>query len=234
MYCTELHFLATIGGMSETRRTPTLLTIVRLLPMVALVAVSTAIIIRSGPGAITAQIRSLDAYSLATVAILMALFLLKSVSFGLPYTLLYLAIGHLYPLPIALLINTIGIVVNMQIPYLVGRYASIGFVDRLLERASFIQRFKGSDGQHPIWFAFLVKFIGVVPHEITNLMLGSLKVPWTSYVIGGVLGLLPGMLATTIAGSSIGEPTSIRFISSALVVVGLLALSVYLARSANE
>ena len=89
--------------------------LVRMIPLVLVVVLATIVVVRSGPAAITAYIQSYRDNVALTLTVIMALFLFKSVSFGLPYTVLYLAVGHLFPLPVAMLVNVVGIAVNMQI-----------------------------------------------------------------------------------------------------------------------
>ncbi len=204
--------------------------VLRLAPLLIVVALATVVVVRSGPAAITAYIESYRENALVTAAVILALFLFKSVSFGLPYTVLYLAVGHIFSLPAALALNVIGIAVNMQIPYFIGRYGNFAAVERLLHRAQFVQEFTQRENNRPLVFSFLVKFIGVVPHEITNLLLGTLSIPYPKYLIGGILGLLPGMVATTVAGANLTNPRSIEFILAVAVFLALMLLSYYLSR----
>lgn len=200
------------------------------IPLVVVVVLATVVVVRNGPAAIAAYIQTYRTNAAVTVTVIMGLFLFKSVSFGLPYTVLYLAVGHIFSLPAALLINVVGIAVNMQIPYVVGRYGNFTFIERTLHRASFVQQYSQDDDKNPLLFSFLVKFIGVVPHEITNLLLGTLQIPYPGYLVGGILGLLPGMVATTVAGSYLSDPRSVQFVMAVTVFLGVLLLSYYLSR----
>lgn len=220
--------------MSDDREATVAIKIVRVAPLLLLVVAATVVVVRSGPAAITAYIQTYRENALLTALVIMGLFLFKSVSFGLPYTVLYLAVGHLYSLPVALLINVVGIAVNMQIPYLVGRYGNFTFIEDLLHRFSFVQQYSQKDEKRPIIFAFLVKFIGVVPHEITNLLLGTLELPYLGYLIGGILGLLPGMVATTVAGAYVTDPRSVQFVMAVMVFFVVLFLSYYLSKRMKE
>ncbi|HZJ88041.1 MAG TPA: VTT domain-containing protein [Sphaerochaeta sp.] len=219
--------------MSEEKsRKP--LRLLRFAPMVLIVVLATLIVVIKGPAALTGYVELYKDNLFVTTLLFFGLFLFKSVSFGLPYTVLYIAIGHIYPLPIALLINVVGIAINMQIPYFVGRYGSFDAIDTLLEKAAFVRNFKEQSDSSEVVFAFLVKFIGVVPHEITNLLLGTLEIGYISFMIGGIGGLLPGMIATTIAGDSLRNPFSLQFVGSIAAVVGLLLFSFYLSRRIKD
>lgn len=220
--------------MQEDSKMPRAVKVVRVAPLLLVVVLATTVVLRSGPAAIRAYIESYRENAALTALVILALFLFKSVSFGLPYTVLYLAVGHIFTLPIALALNVIGIAVNMQIPYFLGRYGNFSFIERLLHRARFVQDFSQRDGNHPLIFSFLVKFIGLVPHEITNLLLGSLDIPYGRYLLGGILGLLPGMITTTVAGASMADPTSIQFILAVLAFALVMALSYYLSRRTRK
>ncbi|MDX9914595.1 MAG: VTT domain-containing protein [Sphaerochaeta sp.] len=220
--------------MQDDSKIPRAVKVLRAAPLVLVVALATTVVLRSGPTAIRSYIESYRENAALTALVILALFLFKSVSFGLPYTVLYLAVGHLFTLPIALALNIIGIAVNMQIPYFLGRYGNVAFIERLLHRARFVRDFSQRDDNHPLIFSFLVKFIGVVPHEITNLLLGSLDIPYGRYLVGGILGLLPGMVTTTVAGASMADPTSIQFILAVLAFALVMALSYYLSRRTRK
>ncbi|MDY0303424.1 MAG: VTT domain-containing protein [Sphaerochaeta sp.] len=204
--------------------------LVRMIPLVLVVVLATIVVVRSGPAAITAYIQSYRDNVALTLTVIMALFLFKSVSFGLPYTVLYLAVGHLFPLPVAMLVNVVGIAVNMQIPYFVGRYGHFSFIERAIHKAPFVQRYSEREEKNPLVFSFFVKFIGIVPHEITNLLLGTLKIPYFRYLAGGILGLLPGMIATTVAGCYMTDPRSLQFILAVIAFFAVLFFSYYLSR----
>ena len=55
--------------------------------------------------------------------VLLALFALKSISVVIYSGILYAASGILFSLPIAIIINVIGTVIMVTIPYLIGRKA---------------------------------------------------------------------------------------------------------------
>ncbi|MFA7370972.1 MAG: VTT domain-containing protein [Sphaerochaetaceae bacterium] len=214
--------------MDSSRKKGVILKIVRALPLVVIVVVFTLFVVKNGVAAIDNLVETFYERVWLTTFAFLALFLVKSVSFGLPYTLLYLGIGSIYPLGWALVLNTVGIMVNMQIPYFVGRYATTGITERVLSRFPQFANFQLSESNSSVFIAFLVKFIGLLPHEITNLFLGSLKIPYWPYLVGGVLGLMPGMAATTLLGSNLHQPRSPIFIITVIVIVLLILFSLLL------
>jgi uncharacterized membrane protein YdjX (TVP38/TMEM64 family) len=154
-----------------------------------------------------------------TTAIILSLFALKSVSFGLPYALLYFTVGTIYPLHIALILNVVGIVINIQIPYFLGRNKGNTYVDSMVIKFPFLSKILILKDRSQFIFTFVVKLIGKIPHEITNLMLGSLHIAWPTYVLASILALLPTMVSTTLMAKNYQEPSSPIFIISLIIFI---------------
>ncbi|MGD1833805.1 MAG: TVP38/TMEM64 family protein [Sphaerochaetaceae bacterium] len=161
----------------------------------------------------------------ATTVIFMLLYALKSVTFGLPYVLLYFTIGTIYPLYIALLLNIIGTIVNLQIPYFLGYKRGNGYVDSIQKRFPFLGRILEMKDKSQFAFTFIVKIIGKIPHEITNLMLGSLHISWPVYISATILALLPTMISTTLMAKNYQQPGSPVFIIAAVIFLATPVIS---------
>jgi len=202
----------------------------RIAPLVLVGALITWFVVKNGPSTISVLVERSTDNPWITALAFMALFLLKSVSFGLPFALLYIGVGSVYPLGWALVVNIAGIVVNMQIPYFLGRHMGDAHVQRLLARYPALHRFESFSKHSSLLFSFTTKFIGKIPHEITNALLGALKIPYASYIVGSLLGLAPTMVATTIVGNTLTEPGSPMFIISLVAIIVLIAISFILFR----
>lgn len=216
--------------MKTTKLKPVVLKILRIAPLALAGVLITVFVVKNGPSAISVLVERSSEKPWLTLFAFMALFLLKSVSFGLPFAVLYIGVGSVYPLGWALLINIVGIVVNMQIPYFLGRYMGDSYVQRLIARYPVLYRFESFSKRSSLLFSFTVKFIGKIPHEITNTLLGSLKIPYIPYIVGGILGLAPTMVATTMVGNNITEPGSPAFILSLVAIIVLIIISLVLFR----
>ena len=216
--------------MKTTKLKPVVLKILRIAPLALAGVLITVFVVKNGPSAISVLVERSSEKPWLTLFAFMALFLLKSVSFGLPFAVLYIGVGSVYPLGWAIIINIVGIVVNMQIPYFLGRYMGDSYVQRLIARYPTLYRFESFSKRSSLLFSFSIKFIGKIPHEITNTLLGSLKIPYISYIVGGILGLAPTMVATTMVGNNITEPGSPAFILSLVAIITLTIISFVLFR----
>ena len=164
-----------------------------------------------------------------TTAIVFFLFALKSVSFGLPYALLFATAGAIYPLFLAILVNLVGIYINIQIPYFVGRRRGAAFVLYTREKFPFIEKFYAISANSHFLFTFIIKLIGKIPHEITNLFLGALKIHYVSYIFASLLALLPTMLSITLMAKNYDDPSSPVFIVSLAIflIMPIISFIIY-------
>jgi uncharacterized membrane protein YdjX (TVP38/TMEM64 family) len=158
----------------------------------------------------------------------MLLFAVKSVSLGIPFAFLYITVGGLFPLVWALLINLVGILVNLQAPYWFGRSRGKDRLESLSQKYPQFARLVGLGGRNGFAISFMVKFIGKIPHEITNALLGAIGIPYPAYLGGAMLGLLPVMVTSTLVGRSLENPDSVSFIVPVVVLVVLTICSLLL------
>ncbi len=162
---------------------------------------------------------------LITTAILFLLFAVKSVTFGLPYALLFATVGAIYPLIWAIIVNIVGIYINIQIPYFVGRHRGEVFVIYTREKFPLIEKFYTISEKSEFLFTFIIKIIGKIPHEITNLFLGALKISYLSYIFASLIALFPTMLSITLIAKNYDEPDSPVFIISLVVFLIMPVIS---------
>ena len=164
------------------------------------------------------------------VCTLLLLFALKSATIFFPLVALELASGHLFPTPIALLVNLLGLLIVLTIPYWIGRFSGIEAIGKLVEKypkfASILDKQQGSS----FFLCFFFRIINCLPGDVVSMYLGATRTPFFQNLLAGTLGLLPGMVLTTLLGASIQEPTSPMFwISITLkAAFALSSLLVYL------
>ena len=92
--------------MKTTKRKPLVLKILRIAPLALAGVLITMFVVKNGPSAISVLVERSSEKPWLTLFAFMALFLLKSVSFGLPFAVLYIGVGSVYPLGWAIIINT--------------------------------------------------------------------------------------------------------------------------------
>lgn len=154
---------------------------------------------------------------LGAALVLLLLFALKSLTVFFPLVLLYLACGIQFTHPVAICISILGLAVAMTIPYLLGRFSGREYSLALCSRYPKLQSLHRLQDQNRFFLSFLLRAVGVLPCDIVSLYMGSTGVPYPSYLLGGLLGSLPDIIATTILGAELYNPGSPLFLGFLLL-----------------
>ena len=157
--------------------------------------------------------------------ILLLLYALKSLSVAFPIAALEVVTGIVFPLPIALLLNSIGIVIVLTIPYYIGRFSGHDLADQIIGRNKWLGRINEYQSKNAFFVSFLLRVVAILPGDIVSMYLGASGIRFPQFLAGCFLGALPRMIAFTIAGASIMNPNSPVFIISAVLSVLLAVIS---------
>jgi uncharacterized membrane protein YdjX (TVP38/TMEM64 family) len=96
-----------------------------------------------------------------------------------------------------------GVLVAALASYVAGTVVSVNTVRRMagprLNRVKRLLRRRG------IVAVTIVRLVPVAPFIVVNIVMGALRIPVHHYLIGTGLGMLPGMLATTVLGDQLTD-----------------------------
>lgn len=145
------------------------------------------------------------------VASIIVLYAIKSVSIFLPLIVIKIAVGAMYPPLIAILINSIGICVSFIIPYFIGRKSKGEFTQKLVEKHPKVAKILYPNEDKQFFICFLLRSIYFLPSDIVSMFLGARKIPMHKYILGGLFGMMPSIITTTLMGSSIKNISSPMF-----------------------
>ncbi len=152
--------------------------------------------------------------------VIWGIFALKSMSLFFPMLIIIAATGTIFPnVFLAVLINTAGIIIQITIPYMIGRFAERDFVERLLNKNMKAGRLREIKSKNEWFLAYFLRVINILPCDLVSLFMGSTGFGYMKYYIGSVLGILPGMVATTVLGAKITDPSSPEFLIAASVEI---------------
>ena len=155
-------------------------------------------------------------------ALLMLVFYaVKSVSFVFPIAVLQLAVGHLFSTGTALLVNFLGRAVTLAIPYWMGRFSGSSMVENLISKYPKLKTVVDYQNGNPLYISFFMRTLN---------FLGAVKIPFGIYMLGGMLGTLPGVILATIFGANIKNPGSPAFWLSAVLLVMISVFSILIHR----
>ncbi|HHY81728.1 MAG TPA: TVP38/TMEM64 family protein [Clostridiales bacterium] len=163
---------------------------------------------------------------LLAAAFFILLFAVKSLIFVIPIPLLYISVGLIFDPAAAFVVNVIGMIVCTAVPYWIGRFSGAGFFQKLIKKYPKIQILDTFQHDNQWFFSFMVRVVGFLPCDAVSAILGALKVGFWKYISGTVVGMMPGLIATTMVGITITNPQSPAFIFSCILTVLVSAGSV--------
>ncbi len=166
--------------------------------------------------------------SLLAAVVMLALFALKSISVVIYGSALYAASGLLFPLPAAVLVNLMGTVIMVSIPYSVGAANGAEMLENLFRKHPKAAMLKSLRAGSDFFFALLVRLLGVLPGDLVGAYMGASGVKYPAYLAGTVLGMLPSMITFPLMGMNIRRVGSPEFLISAGIQVAMSILSVIL------
>ena len=78
---------------------------------------------------------------------------------------------------------------------------------------------------HYLFLSFFLRVIYLLPGDIVSMYFGSVRGPYLTCLLGGLLGGLPSLLAATLLGASVSQPGSPAFWLALGITAGVSVLS---------
>ncbi len=151
---------------------------------------------------------------LLAAAVLLLLYAFKSLSVILFIYILYAAAGILFPLPVAIVLNLAGTAIAVSIPFFIARSGGADAVDTLMRRYPKLDFIRTLQIRNDLFLTFLIRVMGIFSCDIVSMYFGLMRVRYGHYLLGCLLGYLPYIVAVTVLGMSITDPSSPAFVWS--------------------
>lgn len=133
--------------------------------------------------------------------------------------------GHIYDRETAILVNLLGLIVVMSVPYLIGKHIGSEKMAKLIEKYPKINTLLQVQDDNEMAFCFMLRACCVPPADIVTMYLGASGVVYSTNVIGGVLGSFPSMILHTFLGANIRNPESPAFWQTLILNIAWVLLS---------
>lgn len=168
------------------------------------------------------------------VLLLLLFFALKSLTFVMPISVLYLASGVIFPSALAVLVSTLGLAITITVPYWIGRYSGNDAVREIRRRYPKAEQVAEYQETNPFFACFITRIVGFLPADVVSLYFGACGLKYPLYLSAGVAGSLLSIVTTTLLGEKISNPFSVEFVvvlvCRILVSVGAVVLNYRLNR----
>lgn len=149
------------------------------------------------------------------IFIALLLFAIKGVVMFIPLSGLYLAVGAVMNDEIiAFLVNLTGIVICLSIAYFNGTKITMERAKEIYRKFPKIKMLDDFESENSLLFSFLIRIFGIVPCDVVSMYCGIKKIPYKEFLLGSVVGMIPGLILTGIIGANITDPLSVPFLGS--------------------
>ena len=177
-------------------------------------------------------IASADSLALAT-ALIMGVYFVKSFVFVVPASLIYIAVGIAFETWQALIINAVGIAIEVICTYYLGKFLGKDAVTKKLSGNKAGKKLLNMKSKNKNLMIFIARFTGV-PIDFTSLFMGAFDFRFLPYLIMSLLGLLPRVFVLTVIGDGFYDLIPMKYIIIAVIVAIPVGLAAFLIKKITD
>jgi phospholipase D1/2 len=141
-----------------------------------------------------------------------------------PITAMILVTAIIFGPVMGSLYSIVGSLVGAAVTYAIGRFLGQDFV-RKIAGAKW-QRLEQKIGQSGIVAVATLRLLPIAPFTVVNIISGAFKVPLRDYILGSLLGLLPGILITNLFAHQFTSAIRNPGIGAVLVLAVLIIITI--------
>lgn len=147
-------------------------------------------------------------YPLITSIAVIAAFAIKGVVVFMPYAVIAIAAMAMLPFPVALVTVIIGTIVNISVPYLIGRLTKDDWIQRILNQFPKIRPYYDST-ENLFLLSFTLRAMNL-SNEALGLLFGSAGLKYIPYMIANLVAIAPSAISYVILGKDLNIIESIQ------------------------
>ena len=166
----------------------------------------------------------------AAIATIWGVYLVKSVLFIIPASLIYISIGMAFDTWQACLISLVGIVLEVTVTYFLGLFLGGDYVNKLLAKSKGGQKILDMKFNDNFPAFLVIRALPVFPIDFVSLFWGASKAKFPRYFFASVIGIMPRVVLFTILGDGIYDYIPIHLIIKIVIFAIPVGVAVYLIR----
>lgn len=173
-----------------------------------------------------------DASASLAVAIctIEGVFLVKSVLFIIPASLIYISVGMAFQTWQAILINLAGIIIEVVVTYFLGLFLGGDYVNKLLAKSKAGRKILDMEINNKFPVLLGIRALPVFPIDFVSLFWGASKCKFPRYFFASVIGIMPRVILFTILGDGIYDYIPIHLLVKIVICAIPVGVVVYLTR----
>jgi Uncharacterized conserved protein len=158
--------------------------------------------------------------------VLLLLFALKSLSIFFFSGILYTASGLMFDLPVALLVNSLGLVVMLSEGYVMGRYFGSDLVGTIAEKYPKIEAILHLEDRRPFLFTLLLRMMKLINFDLGSIYMGASRAKFAPYAVASFISAIPDLILYAVVGGGISSLSPSMVIVAGVVYVCITVASV--------
>ncbi|MHC1750081.1 MAG: TVP38/TMEM64 family protein [Cellulosilyticaceae bacterium] len=147
----------------------------------------------------------------AAAGVILLLYTIKSILFFIPVQIMYIISGIIFSPLHAILINIIGLIIELTLTFYVGKFAGQELAHKIAEKSPRVKKAMQMSDKSNI-MVMVVRMIPIFPIEPLSVVFGAVEYSYVPYMIASLLGLMPGMIPFALMGNAAQNPLSKEFI----------------------
>lgn len=156
---------------------------------------------------------------LAAVLTVLGVYVLKGLVFVIPASLFYISVGMAFEPLTAVAVNLAGILLEVAVSYVFGRFLGGAYITKLLQSKKGGQRILEIQNKRSgAASVFVMRLLPVFPIDFVSLFLGGSKYPFVKYLLLSVAGIAPRVILFTLLGDTIYDYIPMRLIITLIVI----------------
>ena len=173
-----------------------------------------------------------DASSNMIIAIgtIWGVYLVKSVLFILPASLIYISIGMAFNTGTACLISLVGIILEVTVTYYLGLFLGGDYEINLLKKSNPGKKILDMKLNENFPTLLGIRALPVFPIDFVSLFWGASKCRFPRYFIASVVGIMPRVVLFTILGDGIYDYIPIHLIIKLIIIAIPIGAIIYLVK----
>ena len=166
----------------------------------------------------------------AAIATIWGVYLVKSVLFIIPASLIYISTGMAFDVLPACLVSLVGIVIEVTVTYFLGLFLGGDYVNKLLAKSKGGQKILDMKFNDNFPAFLVIRALPVFPIDFVSLFWGASTAKFPRYFFASVIGIMPRVILFTILGDGIYDYIPIHLIIKIVIFAIPVGVAVYLIR----
>lgn len=168
-----------------------------------------------------------SSFTVAAAAVI-GIYLIKSVVFVVPASIIYIYTGMAFPTRDALIINLTGIVLEVTVTFFLGKFLGGDYVNKMMQGKKWSDKLLKVKQRNKLSFLFGIRVLPAFPIDFVSLFLGASGIAFLPYFLISVLGIMPRVVLFTILGDGIYNYIPMKLLVAVAISSIPVALIVWL------